>query len=464
MKRENWQVHIVFFSAVGALFSVFFGMNAVKVALPTFHSQFGVDPSTLAWVSVGYSLTYASVLPVTGRLGDAYGRPRMILLGTFVFAAGALLCALAPSFAYLVAGRLISGMGGGMIFPNVMVLCTGLYPAGMRGRIVGVLASVASITGVMGPGLGGLLIAALGWRSLFYITVMLNVLAVLGISRAGRLVGQGAPESSRRPQVNVSTSLALLAVITFLLISVQNVEQLLRWPYLLAPVGFAASAVLLNAWDRRQGRQLLNFSLLKSPAVRHGTWSGVVQRSLVQVESLVLPLFLATRFGLTEAALGGVLLISAAVRVFMAPTGGWFSDRFGRGASLRIGFAAAAVTYGVMAYASTTGSLVLVIAALVFFAVGGAAISPTAWSLVLEGTPGDRQGMVSGLYDTVRQVSATLAVVVVSLGLDLGEGAAASFRVVYLGLMAVAILACASSLRLPRSFAAKAAPAAGEAD
>src|SRR5690625_4411735 len=158
MNKSSLQVHLTFASIVSAQFAVFFGMNALKVALPTLLTEFDVTTAALAWVVVGYSLSYAAVLPVAGRLGDDFGQARIILVGIGIFAVGTLLSAFATGLPLLVAGRLVAGVGGGAIFPNVMVLSTRLYPPEARARTIGMVASVASISGVLGPGLGGLLI------------------------------------------------------------------------------------------------------------------------------------------------------------------------------------------------------------------------------------------------------------------------------------------------------------------
>lgn len=463
MNKGALQTHLTFASVVSALFAVFFGMNALKVALPALLVEFGVSTTTLAWIVVGYSLTYSAVLPVTGRLGDSYGHARVIIAGVIVFAAGTLLSAVAPNLGLMLVGRLIAGVGGGAIFPNVMVLTTRLYPPEARARTIGMLSSVASITGVLGPGLGGLLLSAFGWRSIFYSTLLLVPVALLGVARAMRQQGDAeaaraqAPESGRG--FALSSTLLLLAV-TFLLLALEHAEQLFTWPYVLLLPAFAVAAFGLYAAERHQGWQLLDFRLLKGAAVMHGMWTGVVHRSLIQLDGIILPLFLALRLGLDDAALGGMLLISAAVRTFLAPVGGSFSDRFGRGPALRIGFAAVAASFLMLAIANVRQSIGWTVASLIVSAVGASGLAPASWSLVLSGTPSDRQGVVSGLYDTVRSVTAMSAVMAVSSTLHLEDGGVEAFSVVLYSLAALMALAAAACLTIPRAVAGPSGAAA----
>lgn len=455
MNKGALQTHVTFASIVSSLFAVFFGMNALKVALPTLLVEFDVSTSTLAWIVIGYSLTYSAVLPVTGRLGDSYGHARVILAGVAVFAGGTLLSAIAPNLPVMLVGRLIAGAGGGAIFPNVMVLTTRLYPPETRARTVGMVASVASISGVLGPGLGGLLLSAYGWRSIFYVTLLLVPVAMLGVVRAMRQVAgssNAAADASGGDRSILVSSMMLLLFVTLLLLALEHFDQLSTWPYIVLLPGFFISAAALFAVERRQGWQLLDFRLLKGPAVIHGTWTGIIHRALIQVDSVVLPLFLALRLGLNEAALGAVLLVGAAIRTVMAPLGGAFSDRVGRGSALRIGFGAVAVAYFILAYANANESLGWTIVALAISAVGGSSLAPSAWSLVLNGTPPDRQGVVSGLYDTLRVVAAMAAVMVVSTSLQLEDGGAFSFSLVLYSIAALMTVAALICFCIPRDF------------
>lgn len=454
MKKSSLQVHLTFASIVSAQFAVFFGMNALKVALPTLLTEFNVTTASLAWVVVGYSLTYAAVLPVTGRLGDAFGHARIILAGIGIFAVGTLLSAFATGLPLLVVGRLVAGVGGGAIFPNVMVLSTRLYPPEARARTIGMVASVASISGVLGPGLGGLLMSAFGWRSIFYATLLLVPVAVYGVVHVMRTVDSGIKDGDARADEGsntVWTSIVLLATVALLLLSVEHVQQLGTWPFSLLVPGFAVSALALYVVERRQGWQLLDFRLLKGPAIAHGMWSGIVHRAFIQVDGLVMPLFLALRLNLTEASLGAILLVGAAIRTVMAPIGGSFSDRFGRAVTLRIGFGAIAIGYALLSVANAKQSLPWTIGALAVSAVGGSGLAPSAWSLVLSGTPPERQGIVSGLYDTIRVVSAMTAVMIVSTGLQLEDGGRHGFQVVLLAMAGLMATASVVGWTIPKS-------------
>ncbi|SDC43933.1 MFS transporter, DHA2 family, lincomycin resistance protein [Streptomyces prasinopilosus] len=147
-------------------------VTVVNVALPSIGAAFDVDGHTLTWVVVGYTVTGGGMLMLGGRLGDLFGRRRVLLLGTGLFGAASLLAGLAPTFALLVAARLLQGAGEAVALPAAMATIVLMFPEGpRRSRALSVWAAVASCGLVLGFVLSGLLTAHLGWRWIFLVSV-----------------------------------------------------------------------------------------------------------------------------------------------------------------------------------------------------------------------------------------------------------------------------------------------------
>ncbi len=145
--------------------------SVVNVALPALASGLHADPSILSWAINAYLLPLGSLILLGGSLGDHFGRRRLFLIGLVLFAAASILCAAAPTFAWLLAGRSLQGMGAALLMPNSLAIIGGAFSGVDRGRAIGTWAAVGAVAGALGPIMGGWLIDAIGWRVIFIINI-----------------------------------------------------------------------------------------------------------------------------------------------------------------------------------------------------------------------------------------------------------------------------------------------------
>jgi EmrB/QacA subfamily drug resistance transporter len=145
--------------------------SVVNVALPALASGLHADPSILSWAINAYLLPLGALILLGGSLGDHFGRRRLFLIGLLLFAAASILCAAAPTFAWLLAGRSAQGMGAALLMPNSLAIIGGAFSGVDRGRAIGTWAAVGAVAGALGPIMGGWLIDAIGWRVIFIINI-----------------------------------------------------------------------------------------------------------------------------------------------------------------------------------------------------------------------------------------------------------------------------------------------------
>ena len=149
----------------------------------------------MGWVVTGYSLAYAIGIPLYGRISDFFGVRRVFTVGLLGFAAGGVICALAPSFAILVLGRIVQGVGGAAVPALASVAVAKVLPPGQRGSALGVVASSVGIGAVVGPIVGGAVGQLFGWRALFVGSLVL-MLALIPIVR--RVLPNGGSVDEKR--------------------------------------------------------------------------------------------------------------------------------------------------------------------------------------------------------------------------------------------------------------------------
>lgn len=146
--------------------------DMVNLVLPLMGEQFGTSEATLAWVVTGFLLVFSVGVPFYGRISDFFSLKRLFTVALLIFAAGSLVCALAPSLLVLVVGRIVQGAGATAIPVLSVVAVTRLMPAGKRGVGVGYIAAAGGVGTTAGPIVGGGVGQFLGWPSLFWLTLL----------------------------------------------------------------------------------------------------------------------------------------------------------------------------------------------------------------------------------------------------------------------------------------------------
>lgn len=153
--------------------------SVTNVALPSIERDLHGDAASLQWIVNAYLLPLSALLLAGGAAGDHFGRRRMLIVGTAVFAVASILCALAPDLRLLLAARAAQGVGAAMLMPNSLGILGSSFKGEARGRAVGTWASAGAIASAVGPPLGGWLVGAAGWRAIFIINVPVALAAII---------------------------------------------------------------------------------------------------------------------------------------------------------------------------------------------------------------------------------------------------------------------------------------------
>jgi EmrB/QacA subfamily drug resistance transporter len=152
--------------------------SVLSVALPAIRNSYGAGAQEVQWVVNAYLLPLSALLLLGGALGDHFGRRRLLVIGTSIFAATSLVCALAPSLPVLLAARAAQGIGAALLLPNSLALLNAAYSGEKRGRAVGIWAAAGAAAAAVAPLIGGWLVGTVGWPAIFYINLPLALGAV----------------------------------------------------------------------------------------------------------------------------------------------------------------------------------------------------------------------------------------------------------------------------------------------
>ncbi|HOJ23382.1 MAG TPA: MFS transporter, partial [Armatimonadota bacterium] len=205
--------------AIGTFMSTL-DSSIVNLAMPTLGHEFGVEITTVEWVAMAYMLALAGLLISMGRLSDMVGHKRVYNVGFAIFTLGSLLCALAQGIHALILFRVVQGAGAAMLASNGAAILTAAFPRSERGKAMGLNGTIVGAGLTVGPSLGGLLIHAFGWRSIFTINLPIGV---IGILLASRLLRPDSPVANNE-RFDLPGALALLSSLTALLLALSRGE------------------------------------------------------------------------------------------------------------------------------------------------------------------------------------------------------------------------------------------------
>jgi len=325
-RRRRWRALSV---CLVSAFMTLLDVSIVNVALPSIREGLHASEAQLQWILSGYALTFGLVLVPAGRLGDARSRRAVFMSGLALFTVASAAAGIAPTILLLVLARLVQGVAGGILNPQVAGLIQQLFQGAERGRAFGALGAVIGIATAVGPLLGGALIAAggteEGWRWVFYVNVPVGVAALF---LAWRLLP--APVYGERQGLDPVGVLLLGAGVVCVLLPFVQEQQWhgpLKWLLLLAG---AALLALFAAWERRARTPMVDLRLFRLRSYALGTAIALLYFAGFTAVFFIFTLYLQN--GLGYSALGAGLAITpfAVGSGLASAVGGRIVTRYGR--------------------------------------------------------------------------------------------------------------------------------------
>jgi len=310
-----------------ALFMVMLDNTVVNVALPSIQRDLGASISGLEWIVNGYTLSFAVLLAVGGRMGDIFGRRRMFVFGVIIFTLASTTAGFAPSNLALVVSRVVQGVGAAFMMPGTLSIITDAFPPSERGKAIGTWAGVSALALAIGPVLGGFLTEYVSWRAIFYINLPVGVLAVL----AALFVVRESRDTTAGRRVDVLGVGILTVGLTAIVLALIEGNA---WGWdSLAVLGLIAFSLVSLVWfvltEFRVKAPIIEFALFKSRNfIGSVTVAFIISFAMMGV-FFFLALYMQNILGYSALEAGVRFLPTTLVIMVMAPLSGRLSDRIG---------------------------------------------------------------------------------------------------------------------------------------
>lgn len=316
----------VLIAASLAMFMVQIDFFALNLALPQMASDLDVSVADLQWVISGYMLALAAFLIPGGRLGDIYGRRRMLIVGVAIFAGASTVCAAAPSAGVIIPFRVLQGIGAAIMFPLCVAIVSDAFPADRQARAIGNVYGLSALATAIGPFFGGFFTEALSWRGIFLINIPVGALTIAMLLYAVR---ESRDESVPR-RLDLTGLLAVALGIGLVTFAVDRGEE---WGWLGADTigAFLAGLALLAAFvaiERRVRWPLVDLSLFRNRPYVVVTAMGTLANIAFVSTTLASTIYLQQVRGFSAIEAGAIYLVASSMIAFTGPLSGRLGERF----------------------------------------------------------------------------------------------------------------------------------------
>jgi MFS transporter, DHA2 family, lincomycin resistance protein len=401
--------------------------TVLSVAFPTLMQDLNISEVTVQWLSTGFMLTLAIVIPTTGFLLNRLSTRTVFITAMLFFLAGTALAALAPSFGVLMVARVIQAVGTAMILPLQMTAIMALVPFQHRGTVMGLSSVVISVAPALGPTLSGIILQHLTWHHLFI--VMLPIVALAFIAGLVFIKNFNKPRKLKLDSLSV-----VLAAIGFggFVYGVANLPAVLDGstiaPIALFAIGVLALIAFVNRQtrlERQAGAPLLNLRAFTVPTFSKSLIVIVVAMFSMLGTVVVLPLYMTMSLQLDTLTVGLVLLPGGLAQAVLAPVIGKLFDHFGPRPLAVPGMALMALGFWLQfAFLDEHATVGTVIAFNVIFGIGMAAVMTPLMALALGSLPRELHADGSAILNTLQQLAAAIGTALFIALLSLGTAAA----------------------------------------
>ncbi len=412
--------------------------SAVNVAFSEIVRAFGLSIPAIQWVVISYTLAYASLMLVFGRIGDMLGYRRLFLIGTGWSAVAFVLCAATTSFGWLLAGRVLQGVGAALVVSCGPALATSLYAEERRPQILGLYTMVFGVGGALGPILAGLLVQRWGWPAVFGFRVPI-ALAAFALAWGLPVVARPALRDSFDA---IGAGLLVLAIVMLLFALNQLQPPGRSAPWLaLSAAATVIAGVGFVVWERRAARPIIDLRFFRDLDFALLNLAHVLLNLAGFAVMLLVPFYLDRVGGLTLPAVGGVLAASPVGIMLAAPLAGWWAGRIPPLRLALIGAAAMAAGQMLIGMVGAVPSLLLLVGAMTIQGFGLGLFQVAYFEVATTLIPRQDRGVAGSLVMMTRTFGIVVGATVLMLvfqGLRSGATDADAFMAAFQGTFRVA--------------------------
>ncbi|KAE9646709.1 MFS transporter [Pseudomonas sp. PB103] len=369
--------------------------SIANAGLPILATAFDASFQQVQWIVLAYLLAITTLIVSVGRLGDSFGRRRLLLIGIGIFTAASLCCALSPGLGWLIGARAVQGLGAAIMFALTVALVADAVPKARAGSAMGLLATMSATGTTLGPSLGGLLMASVGWQAIFLLNVplgLLNVWLVYRFLPADRASG---------PRVPFDYSGSAVLMLTLAAYALAMTLEGLMWPLLLASLCGAGVFILV---EMKAQSPLIRLSLFSDARLSSSLALTLLVTTVMMTTLVVGPFYLHRGLGLSSAMVGVTLSVGPLLSALSGVPAGRLVDRFGAQRIVPGALLGMACGCALLALLPMSLGLPAYVLPIMLIAAGYALFQAANNTGLMAGVSQDQRGVVSAMLGLARNL------------------------------------------------------------
>jgi EmrB/QacA subfamily drug resistance transporter len=391
--------------------------SSLNLALPSVAADTGATQTQMLWIVDAYTVPLAGLLLAAGALGDRYGRRRILLIGLSLFGLAALVACFVDSPTVLIVCRAVMGAAGALVLPTTLSIITTTLPPERRGTAVGTWTGLAGAGAVLGMFASALLLQFFAWNSVFVLTVVLAVVALVGAVVV--LPATRDPDAHRLDLLGALLSLIAIAGVVVALLEGPERGWTDALVLVVLVVGIVSGVVMV--WhELRTPYPMLDPRFFTVRGVEAGALTNLLLSMAVYGFMFLTTQYLQFVGGFTPLEVVCTMVPLAVVVIPLSRVTPRLAVRWGVRPLMVLGFVFAAVAFALGQLLTTDVQVVLLVLTLVLLGLGLSAVSPLATAAIVQSLPDDKQGVASALGQTARSVAGALGVALIGALLNSG--------------------------------------------
>jgi len=378
------------------------GTSIANVGLPALARAFTASFQEVQWIVLAYLLAVTTLIVGVGRLGDITGRRRLLLAGIFLFTVASVLCGFAPTLWLLIAARAAQGLGAAVMMALTLAFVGETVPKARTGSTMGLLGTMSAIGTALGPSLGGVLIAGLGWRAIFLVNVPLGLLALL-LAHRYLPVDRREPRTDRAGFDPLGTLLLALTLAAYALAMTIGRGRFgsLNLALLLAA---ACGASLFALAEARAASPLIRLAMFRDRVLSASLAMSALVSTVMMATLVVGPFYLSRALGLDATRVGLVLSAGPLVAALTGVPAGRIADRLGAQRVTLAGLLGIAAGSVLLSMLPATLGVFGYIAPIVIITAGYGLFQTANNTAVMTDVRPDQRGVISGMLNLSRNL------------------------------------------------------------
>jgi EmrB/QacA subfamily drug resistance transporter len=398
INKNRW---VVLFIVVMVTFMSTLDSSIVNVALPVMAKSLNVTSAGIQLVVTSYLIIISATILVFGRLGDILGKEKVFKIGIALFTLGSLFCGITNSLQVLILARVIQAIGAAGTMANSQGIITEVFPAGERGKALGITGTFVALGALVGPPLGGFIVDASSWEYIFLINVPIGMLTLFygfKVLPKGHKIAKG--------KLDVLGAILFMFAIVPLFVALGKGQQvgfnqpLILLSFLIAIISFVAFIMV----EKRSENPLLQLEIFKNKLFSLSIFCGFISFVAIFCSIIIQPFYLQDVMKFSPGGTGLILMVFPLILSVVAPISGHMSDKIGSEILTFIGLIITSLGLFLMSSLNEQSSVVSMIFFIGVMSVGNGLFQSPNNSLIMSTVPKDKLGIAGSINGLVRNL------------------------------------------------------------